>query len=60
MIYLQNEPYQVTVNLEAALRRLRKRNQSVVFWIDAICIDQTNEREKSVQIQLMDDIYRKL
>ncbi|KAK7946834.1 uncharacterized protein PG986_011155 [Apiospora aurea] len=27
------------------------------IWVDAVCIDQENEREKSVQVARMDDIY---
>lgn len=29
------------------------------FWIDAICINQENNAEKSTQVQLMKDIYKK-
>jgi len=32
-------------------------NTSFLIWIDAICIDQDNEDEKSTQILLMGDIY---
>ncbi|KAK2760598.1 heterokaryon incompatibility protein [Colletotrichum kahawae] len=28
------------------------------FWIDAICIDQQNDNEKSDQVQLMGEIYK--
>jgi hypothetical protein len=28
-----------------------------VLWIDAICIDQTNQKEKEYQIQFMAQIY---
>lgn len=28
------------------------------FWVDAICINQSDKREKSAQVRLMGDIYR--
>ena len=46
----------VTPSLHAALLRLRS-DEPRTLWIDAICIDQSNLREKSTQIPLMRDIY---
>ncbi|KAI8961961.1 heterokaryon incompatibility protein-domain-containing protein [Daldinia sp. FL1419] len=41
---------------------LRDTNKSLAFtpyfWVDAVCINQSDEREKSIQVQLMGDIYR--
>ncbi|TVY12667.1 Heterokaryon incompatibility protein 6, OR allele [Lachnellula arida] len=48
----------VTDNLHAALRRLRFPDQVRVLWIDALCIDQSNLKERSAQVQRMGDIYR--
>ena len=48
----------VTENLYHALRRLllgKKRRK--FFWIDAICIDQSNIPERNAQVQLMAQIY---
>ncbi|KAK6435313.1 hypothetical protein LTR95_008495 [Oleoguttula sp. CCFEE 5521] len=28
------------------------------LWVDAICIDQSNDKEKGCQVQIMGDIYR--
>lgn len=47
----------VTTNCAAALRRLRQPQSVNVFWVDAICIDQSNDGEKSLQIPLMRQIY---
>lgn len=50
----------VTENLLQALRHLRQSNTLIeerLLWVDAICINQTDEREKSSQIQLMREIY---
>lgn len=35
----------------------RKDTSGCYFWIDQICIDQTNIRERSHQVQLMGSIY---
>lgn len=43
-------------NLLCALRVLR-RPQERVLWIDALCINQNDESEKSHQVGLMRDIY---
>ncbi|KAG4432968.1 hypothetical protein IFR05_011536 [Cadophora sp. M221] len=47
----------VTINLYAALLRLRNCSLERIIWIDAICIDQKNDEEKAQQIQLMAKIY---
>jgi hypothetical protein len=56
-IKLNGQPYQVTENLEAALRRLRHDDRVRIMWIDAICINQQNPREQEHQIGLMRDIF---
>lgn len=48
----------ITRNLDVALRHMRSKiEQPVVFWIDAICIDQGNLAERSYQVGFMDSIY---
>jgi hypothetical protein len=47
----------VTDNLEHALRALRKRTEPRILWVDALCINQQDNVEKSSQIQLMASIY---
>jgi len=47
----------VTQNLIHALRDLRQSDESLVIWIDAICIDQQDENEKCHQVPLMRRIY---
>ena len=56
-ILLDNGRFDVTKNLWLALRRLRDLSVNRVLWIDAICIDQTNLREKSHQVAFMGEIY---
>jgi hypothetical protein len=47
----------VRENLYNALRRYRHHKVNKWFWIDAICIDQVNDAEKSRQIAHMPTIY---
>lgn len=50
-------PLQITENLALALLRIRGRDRPKNMWIDAICINQNDNEEKSVQVLLMGDIY---
>jgi hypothetical protein len=45
----------ITENLYSALTNIEFLNQKI--WIDAICINQADHREKSWQVQQMRDIY---
>lgn len=47
----------VTNTLLAALRCVRQLSPNTWLWTDALCIDQTNDSEKLVQINLMGEIY---
>jgi len=47
----------VTANLYSALRHLRSETEDKVLWVDAICIDQNNKRERGHQVQQMCKIY---
>jgi Heterokaryon incompatibility protein (HET) len=46
----------VSKNLNAALKALRSRDV-LRIWVDWICIDQYNVKERSNQVQLMSRIY---
>ncbi|KAK2007358.1 HET-domain-containing protein, partial [Colletotrichum eremochloae] len=58
-IRVNNKKLPVTENLHEALVRLRHPDRDRILWIDAICIDQTNAREQSHQVQQMGEIYHK-
>ncbi|RYC65579.1 hypothetical protein CHU98_g634 [Xylaria longipes] len=47
----------ITKSCSRALRRLRFKHAWRVLWVDAICINQQNNAEKSEQIALMRTIY---
>ncbi|KAF2678226.1 hypothetical protein K458DRAFT_317333, partial [Lentithecium fluviatile CBS 122367] len=44
-------------NLAAALKHARLKDSFCVLWVDALCIDQNDEVEKSRQVQRMPTIY---
>ncbi|KAI0549974.1 heterokaryon incompatibility protein-domain-containing protein [Xylaria curta] len=48
----------ISTNLHEALQHLRSTEHKRTLWIDALCIDQNNDKERSQQISLMRDIYR--
>ncbi|CZR62708.1 uncharacterized protein PAC_12605 [Phialocephala subalpina] len=49
----------ITDNLASALSTLSKDiDGSVKMWADAICINQSDNNEKNIQVGLMRDIYR--
>ncbi|KAF1813456.1 HET-domain-containing protein, partial [Eremomyces bilateralis CBS 781.70] len=58
-IIIDNQSLDVTQNLYTALLHLRDHGCSRIIWIDAICIDQANDKEKEDQIPLMAEIYAK-
>ena len=66
-IMIGSQVVYIRPNLCAGLKRLRKVNQSRRLWVDAICIDQRDDREdnpqknreKNDQVRLMGEIYRR-
>ena len=48
----------VTQNLAEALPYLRYKDKPRVLWIDAICINQQDLKERSRQVRRMADLYR--
>ncbi|KAH8794329.1 heterokaryon incompatibility protein-domain-containing protein, partial [Hyaloscypha sp. PMI_1271] len=47
----------VTKNCELALRYLRKENSNRVLWVDAICINQKDNKERGHQVGVMWNVY---
>jgi hypothetical protein len=62
-IFLNQRKFPVTVNLESALRHLRERpewgSDGAVLWVDALCINQKDGSERTTQVQMMGNIYRR-
>ena len=49
----------VTQNLATALRHLRRPDRKRTLWIDAICVNQQDLKERGHQVERMADVYRK-
>ncbi|KAI2472341.1 heterokaryon incompatibility protein-domain-containing protein [Annulohypoxylon bovei var. microspora] len=56
-IYLNETPFQVTPNLWSCLYHLIQDGKKFL-WVDAICINQNDNVEKSIQVRCMDQTYR--
>ena len=57
-IHVNGRTLRVTTNLYAALLQSRNERFEMLWWVDAICINQQDNDEKSHQIQSMARIYR--
>lgn len=49
----------ITSSLALALRHLREKERERTLWVDAICINQTDNAEKAIQVNFMGEIYSK-
>ncbi|KAF5565494.1 heterokaryon incompatibility (het-6OR allele) [Fusarium phyllophilum] len=58
-IKCNDQKFQVTENLFSALQHLRNEDTERTLWIDAICINQKDLKERQAQVKLMKDIYAK-
>lgn len=51
--------FEATTNLVSALRHLRGSRAVKVLWVDAVCINQPDNEERSHQVRQMSSIYRR-
>ncbi|EHK19463.1 uncharacterized protein TRIVIDRAFT_2382, partial [Trichoderma virens Gv29-8] len=58
IIYVDGCCLRVTYNLYQALLDLRYQEQERFLWIDAVCIDQKNKKERGHQVAQMGNIYK--
>jgi hypothetical protein len=58
-ITVDGKTLKVTNNLAVVLRYLRKSDEDVVLWVDAICINQKDVGERTHQVRMMGDIFRR-
>ncbi|TVY68799.1 Heterokaryon incompatibility protein 6 OR allele [Lachnellula suecica] len=50
-------PFSVTRNAGTALRRIRNKLESTNVWIDAVCVNQDDDKERAQQVSIMGIIY---
>lgn len=48
----------ITQNLHDALKHLRRKGKDMVFWVDAVCINQADTNEKDSQLGVIPKIFR--
>lgn len=58
-VKLSNGTVNVTANGYDALVALYREGREFNLWMDAICIDQSNDSEKAIQVAMMDKVYSK-
>jgi hypothetical protein len=51
--------FAISSNVQAAFQKLRSQTATVYLWVDAICINQSDDEEKSVQVATMLKIFQK-
>ncbi|KAI1428441.1 heterokaryon incompatibility protein-domain-containing protein [Xylaria sp. FL1777] len=58
-IHVDQEAFLIRKNLTRILQHLRRADVVRTIWVDAICINQSDRKEKTQQVRLMRDIYSK-
>ncbi|PSR80162.1 heterokaryon incompatibility protein-domain-containing protein, partial [Coniella lustricola] len=57
VIQVNGMPMSITQSLYTALKRYRLAEQTRTMWADAICINQEDLQERSLQVLLMGRVY---
>lgn len=57
-LYIDEMQLRIGKNLSEVLRNIRDDSKPLDLWIDAICINQSDEGEKSAQVQDMANVYK--
>jgi Heterokaryon incompatibility protein (HET) len=58
-LIIDEQQHTVLENLVYALFQFLKLELDGYFWIDAICINQLDNKERSAQVNMMDKVYQK-
>ncbi|KXT11517.1 hypothetical protein AC579_8514 [Pseudocercospora musae] len=58
-LLLRDGTFPITRSVHDALQRIRSKNRDQYLWIDAICINQEDDVEKSQQVSKMLAIFKK-
>jgi Heterokaryon incompatibility protein (HET) len=59
LITVDDCPMRIRVNLETALRHLRYEKRDRILWVDALCINQGDDEERTQQVAQMASVYSK-
>lgn len=59
LMEVDRRTFEATLSLRQALTHLRAVQSTRTVWVDALCINQKNDQEKSEQVQQMQEIYAK-
>lgn len=57
LIEIEGTNMEITPNLYRALQALRMKENSRVLWVDSLCINQSDNKDKEIQISMMLEIY---
>jgi hypothetical protein len=57
VIFVDSVEVKISTTLLQAFKRLRQTSEVTALWVDALCIDQEEDREKTLQVGLMHRIY---
>lgn len=56
-IFVDGTEFHVTINLFRALRSIRHESKELPLWVDALCINQKDMKERAQQVRFMGSIY---
>jgi hypothetical protein len=59
LITVDDCPMRIRANLEMALRHLRYERRDRILWVDALCINQEDDEERTQQVSQMAMVYSK-
>lgn len=54
---IEGHAFQISQNLDSALRHIRCSDSETRIWVDAVCINQPDLREKAEQVKHMGEMY---
>ncbi|KUJ09456.1 HET-domain-containing protein, partial [Mollisia scopiformis] len=58
IILVEGLAFDVTLNLDVALRHMRDHERKRLIWADAICINQSDTAERNQQVAQMGKVYQ--
>jgi hypothetical protein len=57
-IVLDGHVVSISTNLYEALQHLRKPLHERILYVDALCINQSDDSERAIQVAMLGDVYR--